>query len=289
MTDHYVELGVSRKATQQQVYDQYCRMAVRWHPDKPENRSRSESNARFTSVAHAYAVLIHPEHRQQFDQTGSFSLSEYSGTTGFHQAQTLYKQVFGGVGLNEDGRAPTKEACIVRELLVSLEDLYGGATKKIKVTRNVLDPKDHMKVVQASQVVEVVIKPGWKSGTKVTFERLGDERPGAVASDLVFVIGEKPHSRFRRKNNDLEVRVQVRLKEALLGGETRMKTLDGRTLVVPFEGPLQGLEHQVLVPDEGMPLPKKPDQRGQLCVILQVVMPVELSPQARLQLSDIVF
>ena len=31
----------------------------------------------------------------------------------------------------------------------------------------------------------------------------GDEHPGRVAADMVFVIDEKPHGTFRRDGNDL--------------------------------------------------------------------------------------
>lgn len=52
------------------------------------------------------------------------------------------------------------------------------------------------------------MKAGWKDGTKITFEREGDELgPGAMAADVVFTIKTKPHDRFTREGDDLHYEV----------------------------------------------------------------------------------
>lgn len=50
---------------------------------------------------------------------------------------------------------------------------------------------------------EINIKPGWKDGTKITFEREGDELPGVIPADIVFTLQAKPHDRFERDGDDL--------------------------------------------------------------------------------------
>lgn len=54
-----------------------------------------------------------------------------------------------------------------------------------------------------SEVIEINVKPGWKKGTKITFENKGDEQPGRIPADIVFVIDEKPHDTFSRAGDDL--------------------------------------------------------------------------------------
>jgi DnaJ-class molecular chaperone len=233
-------------------------------------------------------VLIDPAKREQYDQSGSCSLPEYRSGTGLHAAQQLYKQVFGGVGLNADGRAPEKQAAIVREVGVTLEELYGGKVKKLKITRQVLDPRDYQRTVAESRVIELEIKAGWKSGTKLTFERLGDEQMGTVAADMVFVLKEQLHERFRRKNQHLYFKTKLRLKDALVGGEVRLKQLDGRSLVIPYVGPIAP-GHQQIVKGEGMPIAKSPGERGDLIVEYEVDYPTELSDQVKDQLRALVF
>ena len=38
------------------------------------------------------------------------------------------------------------------------------------------------------KVLSITIKPGWKSGTKVTFPKEGDQNPGRTPADIAFVI-----------------------------------------------------------------------------------------------------
>lgn len=53
------------------------------------------------------------------------------------------------------------------------------------------------------KILEITVKPGWKAGTKVTFNDEGDRKPGHIPADIQFVIKEKPHPRFKRDGNDL--------------------------------------------------------------------------------------
>lgn len=69
----------------------------------------------------------------------------------------------------------------VKPLLVSLEDLYKGTTKKLKVSRKLLNGGVD------STTLEVAIKAGWKVGTKVRFAGAGNETRGG-SQDMVFVI-----------------------------------------------------------------------------------------------------
>lgn len=80
------------------------------------------------------------------------------------------------------GRPPQqkpKPDDINRPLPVSLEDLFNGATKKLKVTRRLLSGEEQEKIVTVS------IKPGWKAGTKVRYDGLGTEIRGGPSADIV--------------------------------------------------------------------------------------------------------
>lgn len=48
---------------------------------------------------------------------------------------------------------------------------------------------------QTDEILEIQVRPGWKKGTKITFPEKGDERPGIIPADIVFVLDERPHSR----------------------------------------------------------------------------------------------
>ncbi|WIA33709.1 hypothetical protein OEZ86_006827 [Tetradesmus obliquus] len=73
-------------------------------------------------------------------------------------------------------------------LLLSLEELYCGAVKRLRVTRHVLDAASG-KSLPVQEVLEVNVRPGWKEGTKITFCGKGDElSPGGPSADLVLIL-----------------------------------------------------------------------------------------------------
>lgn len=58
---------------------------------------------------------------------------------------------------------------------VSLENLYTGATKKMKVTRKVHDPATNS-VKDESKILEISLMPHWKPGTKINFPEVWNFR-----------------------------------------------------------------------------------------------------------------
>ncbi|OCH93047.1 DnaJ-domain-containing protein [Obba rivulosa] len=173
--------------------------------------------------------------------------------------------------------APPQPSEITRPLKVSLEDLYNGAVKHLKVGRKLLNGGTEEKVL------EIQIHPGWKSGTKIRFPRAGNEQPGGEAQDLVFVVEEKPHDRFERDGNNLVTRVQIPLVDALAGSPDKrtVQHLDGRQIQVPT--PTTGVIKpgmQTTISGEGMPIRKEGSVRrkGDLIVKWEVVFPDRLTP-----------
>jgi DnaJ family protein B protein 4 len=92
--------------------------------------------------------------------------------------------------------AMPKGATIHYPLNCSLEELFNGATKKMRITKKLVDASGQ--AVEVKKEVSIEVKPGWKSGTKVTFEREGDELPGQEPADITFTVQAKPHERFTR-------------------------------------------------------------------------------------------
>jgi DnaJ-class molecular chaperone len=85
-------------------------------------------------------------------------------------------------------RAPTPEVTTVeRALPLSLEDLFTGVTKKMKIKRKMFD--DTGKRTTTDTVLEVPIKPGLKKGSKIRFKGVGDQEEGGQ-QDLVFIVEE---------------------------------------------------------------------------------------------------
>ncbi|XP_047970230.1 dnaJ homolog subfamily B member 13-like [Salvia hispanica] len=185
---------------------------------------------------------------------------------------------FGGGDGRPMSSAPRKAPPIEKKLPCSLEDLYKGATKRMKISREISDATG--KTLPVEEILTIDIKPGWKKGTKITFPEKGNEQPNVIPSDLVFIIDEKPHSVFTRDGNDLIVTQKIPLAEALTGYTLHLTTLDGRNLTVPINTVIHPTYEEV-IPREGMPLPKDPTKRGNLRIKFNIKFPTRLTPEQK--------
>ncbi|KAI0322127.1 hypothetical protein OF83DRAFT_1095370 [Amylostereum chailletii] len=168
---------------------------------------------------------------------------------------------------------PSTPSEITRPLKVSLEDLYTGSTKHLKVGRKLADGWTEEKVL------EVAIQPGWKAGTKVRFPRAGNETSSGEAQDLVFVVEEKPHARFGREGNDLVAKERIGLVEALTneGGKRQVTLPDGKKVQVNVPAGVVNPGQETKVKGEGFQFRKPTPGRGDLVVKWEVVFPDRLS------------
>jgi DnaJ-class molecular chaperone len=108
----------------------------------------------------------------------------------------------GGSQRAASSSARTKAPPVNHTLNVTLEELYTGTTKRMRITsKRIIDSSGNTQQVSSDK--EIQVKPGWKNGTKITFENEGDEAPGIIPADIVFTLQTKPHDRFERDGDDL--------------------------------------------------------------------------------------
>ncbi|KAL5976674.1 hypothetical protein ACLOJK_021007 [Asimina triloba] len=167
--DYYNILKVSRTATAEELKRAYKRLAMRWHPDKNPGSAKKEAEAKFKQISEAYDVLSDPYKRRIYDHFGEETLKEgrpsqqqHGGGdgarqgNGFRTAEDIYAEVFGsdgggggafpgregffrGGGGNADAGMRPKAPPVENKLACTLEDLYSGATRKMRISRNVVD------------------------------------------------------------------------------------------------------------------------------------------------------
>lgn len=135
------------------------------------------------------------------------------------------------------------------------------------------------------EMLTITIKPGWKRGTKITFVEKGNENPGFVPADVIFIVDEKPHKVFTRDGNDLIVTQKVTLVEALTGYTVHLTTLDGRNLTIPINDIIHPTYEEV-VQGEGMPLPKDPSTKGNLRIKFHIKFPTRLTASMKADVKE---
>ena len=131
------------------------------------------------------------------------------------------------------------------------------------------------KVVTEKKVLQVEIEPGMNHGQHITFRGESDQEPGMEAGDIIFILQQRPHSVFKRDGADLYMEKSIPLIEALTGTVFEVIHLDKRQLIVKSD------PHTVIKPgdtlmvaEEGMPILRKPYQKGNLIIKFDIIFPV---------------
>ncbi|OEL36218.1 DnaJ protein-like protein 2 [Dichanthelium oligosanthes] len=199
---------------------------------------------KFKELAQAYEVLSDPEKREIYDQYGEDALKEGMGGGGAHADPfDIFSSFFGpsfGGG--------------------------GGSSRGRRQRRG-----------------EDVVHP-----LKVSLEDLYNElycvvsclQPDTVTGDIVFVLQQKDHSKFKRKGEDLFYEHTLSLTEALCGFQFVLTHLDNRQLLIKSNpGEVVKPDQFKAINDEGMPIYQRPFMKGKLYIHFTVEFPDSLAPE----------
>ncbi|KAJ4790939.1 DnaJ like subfamily B member 4 [Rhynchospora pubera] len=162
--DYYEILHVGRGVSDEEL-KAYRKMALRWHPDKnPTNKQEAE--VRFKQICEAYEAT-RPHHPLNQDKTARRGLVSDPGMPKTFLLSFLVRRILilGPCGMlpqcgfnrtvvmaavanfdyrSFDGGVPnypaSKAAPVENKLPCSLEELCSGSTRKMKISRRVIDP-----------------------------------------------------------------------------------------------------------------------------------------------------
>lgn len=299
----YTVLGVEKGAPEAEIRKAYRKLAKQHHPDlNPDDKAAEE---RFKEVSNAFAILNDAEKRAAYDRgeidekgdpkfgagfggagpTGqgpywrdfaegpggrkyTYSYSE-GGPEGFAAGgfDDILNQFFGGRSGGPGGAAgggfahPGADARYT--LAVDFLDAVNGATKQIQLP-------------DGSQL-NVRIPAGLRDGQVLRLKGKGQPGIGGAApGDALVEVTVRPHPRFRRKGEDIEIDLPVSLPEAVLGAKVQVPTVSGTvTLTVP-KGASTGTV--LRLKGKGVPGTGKRAAGDQL-VRLQVMLPKQVDAE----------
>lgn len=129
-------------------------------------------------------------------------------------------------------------------------------------------------VTKESKKFEVIIEKGMKAKQTIVFEGESDQEPGTLAGDIIFVVDEQPHKKFKRVGNDLVCSKEIDLSRALTGGICEIIHLDKRQLYINLSKG-DPIKHDDIrkINNEGMPEYGRSFSKGYLYVQFKIVYP----------------
>jgi len=301
--DYYAALELTGSATDAEIKKHYRKFALKYHPEKNQDVG---ADVRFKQVAEAYDVLSHKDRRSCYDKFGEESLKAGVETTEegvrakpyvFHgDPLRVFKEFFGGDnpfdtiyevspheidtgfgGIKGRGRKK-QDPAIERDLFLTLEEVFKGCIKKMKISRRVMNEDGHTSSIR-DKILTINVCRGWRSGTRITFQKEGDQGPNNIPADIVFVVKDKPHKSFKREGDDIIYTADIPLQKALTGDLIDVPTLDNRLISIPVND-IVCPGYTKRVPGEGMPLSNS-NQRGDLILAFNIEFPKYLTTEQK--------
>ena len=278
--DYYKILGVEKNASEDDVKKAFRKLAHEYHPDK-----KTGNEAKFKEVNEAYSVLGDKQKRSQYDQFGSAGAHGFGGAGGFNPNDfgfdfTNFSQ--GGFDNGDlgdilssifGGRRVRRGRDIAVDIELSFHDSVFGAERKVLINSKLVKHKE----------VAIHVPPGIDDGQMIRMSGMGETIEGGVAGDLFVKVHVRRHPTLRKEGYNLVMDLNIKLTEALLGGERPIATLDGDlTLKIPAS-----TNSGTILRVKGKGVPTGGKTRGDLYVRVKVSLPEKLSKEAKKLVEDL--
>ncbi len=311
--NYYKILGIAKDSNTKSIKKAYHKMAIKYHPDK--NKS-PDAKTRFQEISEAYEVLSSPEKRKIYDQYGEEGLkrgvnfphkhfaSSNGSTFSFNfnnpfqptdprkifqeffnnnmQGDNFFSSIF--QNNNGFGFANNRVQKVERNLLFTLEQLYNGCHRKLKITRNI-QYGPNQPITKQKNILEFDIKPGCRENTKIKFTGAGDKIYNKPQQDIIFIVKQKPHSLFKRDKDDIYINLGLSLRDSLLGFTFNKMNIDNRQIFFQTNG-ITKPNQVYTIPNRGM-INNKTGKRGNFKLICSVKFPNKLTKEQRNVLTNI--
>jgi DnaJ-class molecular chaperone len=305
--DYYSILGVDKNASREQIQKAYRKLARKYHPDVNPNDKTAED--KFKEINEANEVLSDPEKRKKYDSMvedyqrygrwgapGAGDSYPGGGTQYYTMSEEELNDLFGGespfssffetyfgrgsAGATGDRQRTARRGAGARQraqpaqdvesqIDVTLAEAYQGGARVFELTE----------ADGSTRRLEVKIPAGVHEGSRIRIAAQG-ARGSTGRGDLYLIVQILPDPQFSREGTTLRTRIDVPLAVAMLGGEARVSTPDGRQLLLRIPaGTSNGKSFRLR--GKGMPHLGKPEQRGDLYAEVNVVLPTALNDEQR--------
>jgi len=306
--DYYQVLGVTPKATDDEIKKAFRTLARKYHPDVAKDKKTAEE--KFKEINEANEVLSDPESRRKFDQLGadwktgaqarqqpshgsgrSAGRATRGGADEFQFEGTgfsdFFEQFFGGRSGQASGGTPFDSQAyphghqppqsaqrgqdIQGDILITLDEVLKGAMRAISVRRN-----NARTGQEETETYQVRIPKGVQAGQSIRVSGKGGEGSnGGGDGDIYLQVRYAQHPDWQVSGSDLLGHLELAPWEAVLGATVSVRTLEGSVSIKVPAGFQQGNKLRV----RGKGLPTGPTKHGDLYVEASIQVPSHIGKE----------
>ncbi len=278
--DYYKILDIDKSASPKDVRNAYRKLARKYHPDLNPNNADAKTN--FQQINEANEVLSDPEKRKKYDQygkdwqhadefekqkqqqsqsSGSGNRGGFSGGQSAGDFSDFFESMFGGSSYGGGRQAKFRGEDYSTEIQLQLIDAY--KTHKQTLTVN-------------GKNIRITIPAGVENGQTIKIPGHGGPGTnGGPNGDLYITFSVSNHASIKRLGDNLFTTVELDLYTAVLGGEIKINTLDGKVKLNVKPETQNGTK--VNLKGKGFPVYKNEGKFGDLQVTYSVKVPTNLT------------
>ena len=219
----YETLGVSEKATSDEIKKAYRRLARKYHPDINKDPGAED---KFKEINAAYEILSDEKKRAQYDRHGDAmfggqNFHDFASSSGMGNLDEILKNIFGGGGFgafsSRGGFGGFRQTGGFSGFEDD-EDLDSRA--KVTIPFDVAVKGGEHSINFNGENIKIKIPNGINDGEKLRIKGKGSGGRG----DLILTVNIAPSDEYERDGDDLYKDVLIPLKTMMFGGKIEVKT-----------------------------------------------------------------
>ena len=219
----YETLGVSEKATSDEIKKAYRRLARKYHPDINKDPGAED---KFKEINAAYEILSDEKKRVQYDRHGDAmfggqNFHDFASSSGMGNLDEILKNIFGGGGFSGFSSRSGFSGFRQTGGFSGFEDEEDPDSRaKVTIPFDVAVKGGEHSINFNGENIKIKIPNGINDGEKLRIKGKGSGGRG----DLILTVNIAPSDEYERDGDDLYKDVLIPLKTMMFGGKIDVKT-----------------------------------------------------------------
>lgn len=312
--NYYDILGLTEKATQDEIKQAYRKLSLKYHPDK--NPGNSEAIGKFQKISEAYENIGTLEKRREYEamKNSPFQNGEMSSVN----LDEIFSNIFGGPGggfpggffggdmegfmggpggpkihVFHGGMGPggipfmrpntmQKPSPIIKMVNINMEQVLLGANIPVEIERWIMENNNK---VPERETIYVNIPKGVDDNEMIVLPNKGNSINHTIYGDVKLVIKIDNTTDYERNGLDLIIQKNISLKDALCGFSFELKYINNKTYTINNSGGnIIPPNYKKIIPNMGL---SRESYVGNLIIAFNIIFPEKLSEEKMSLLRDI--